>query len=178
MNICSQLRRASVLCAAFVASLPACVGPEHLMAASSNSSKFPAPQKATVQRSDAQAQQSAQLEFCGSQLASNEVREFAQIVASTLRDNFSPRKQRLFAEVITLVDAGKVAHVERAELSRYVGKLPSAEDWQIISTRLNAGELYPVGWRGCILANGKSTFVADESGRLGLSSFDFDRGWE
>jgi hypothetical protein len=57
-------------------------------------------------------------------------------------------------------------------------KSPSFVDWQTISSAIEAGKLESVGWRGCILSNGKASFESDGAGTFALKTFDADRAWE
>jgi hypothetical protein len=122
----------------------------------------------------------AQPKFCSGKLSKNGLTEFLDMLNSAVRsEDSSPiRDSQLFADNITLVAGGKEVRLNSGGLVLYAGRLPTREDWQIIASLLVAGKLFPVGWRGCILSNGKATFVANGAGNIGLSSFDFDREWE
>ena len=94
--------------------------------------------------------------YCGAQLAPGELARYVAKLNSGLASG----------------------HVSRTLGPRTGAHRPSIDDWRIISVALTAGKLEPVGWRGCILSNGKASFQADGEGKLVLSSFDPQRKWE
>jgi hypothetical protein len=86
-----------------------------------------------------------------------------------------------------------------AELTQYLGKLdwaiaqghitpdfgpnlrsdsPTIADWKVISAAVASGQLESVGYRGCILSNGKASFESDGAGNFVLETFDASRAWE
>lgn len=121
-----------------------------------------------------------QPQFCSGRLSNNSLHDFLSSINAVIDvEASSPINDRqLFAESVTLVRDGKVEKLSSENLTRYSGKLPAREDWRIIASLLAAGKLFPVGWRGCILNNGKAAFIADSDGNIHLSSFDFDQEWE
>jgi hypothetical protein len=122
----------------------------------------------------------AQPDFCGGKLSGNGVFEFLSALKSDIRseNSSSIRDGRLYADNITLIADGKVERVSSEQLPYYSGRLPTREDWKTISSLLASGNLFPVGWRGCILSNGKAAFVTNSAGSIRLSSFNFDQEWE
>lgn len=113
---------------------------------------------------------------CGYLVSSDQI---ATYVAS-LRSRRSPTGKRdpnLFAANVTLTRYKKTVNLSRDQIERFAGALPSENDWEIIASAIQGGHLASGGWRGCFLAKGKAAFVADASGNIGLSAFDFDRPW-
>jgi hypothetical protein len=58
------------------------------------------------------------------------------------------------------------------------GDSPTIADWKVISAAVASGKLESVGYRGCILSNGKASFQSDGAGNFVLDTFDASRAWE
>ncbi|MFC7380382.1 hypothetical protein [Brevundimonas sp. GCM10030266] len=81
-----------------------------------------------------------------------------------------------YHETVGIRSEGKYLTFRRDDFSPGAGALLSNAQWREIADRA-LGDLHSVGWRGCILADGKAGFQSDANGEMGLSSFDKDRGW-
>lgn len=117
---------------------------------------------------------------CGNLINKDQLTVYIDLVRATNDTGDSRRTngRRLFASDISLTRGGQITHVTRDRIKDFTGKLPSSKDWQAIASALSSGKLESGGWRGCFISKGKAAFVADNTGNLGLSAFDFDRRWE
>ena len=93
--------------------------------------------------------------YCGGELSDAQLRNFLQIV----RSGFS------------------TGDFHDATSSRLLGPRPTLKDWKVIASSIEDGRLESVGWRGCILANGKAAFQSGPQEPLVLYSFDSSRHW-
>jgi hypothetical protein len=113
---------------------------------------------------------------CGYLVSSDQVAAYVASLHS--RKSMTGRRDlNLFAANVTLTRHGKAVHLPRDQVEGFAGALPSDNDWEVIASAIQEGKLESGGWRGCFLAKGKAAFVADASGNIGLSAFDFDRPW-
>lgn len=116
---------------------------------------------ASTARSQANAPLTARLSaasprFCGGRLAEGEVERYLAVLEAGIAH-------------------GRVPPV----LGPRVGSpMPTIGDWQSIAAAIAAGKLESVGWRGCILSNGKAAFSSTGQGHLRLISFDPQRAWD
>jgi hypothetical protein len=117
---------------------------------------------------------------CGNLVAASALRDFANLIRSIAKsDAGAPlADKRLYAENIIFIQEERSTPLTREELGSYLGTLPSQKDWLTIASEIERGAATSGGWRGCFVSNGKAAFVADSSGNIGLSAFDFDRQWD
>ena len=106
--------------------------------------------------------------------------DFANLIRSIAQSDGGAhfKDQRLYAEGITLIQKGQTTRLTREDLGSHLGTLPSRKDWLTIASEIEGGAATSGGWRGCFVSDGKAAFVADSSGNIGLTAFDFDRPWQ
>jgi hypothetical protein len=117
---------------------------------------------------------------CGNIVTGSQLSAYVDLIHSLDKGaaNSQIRDERLFSAKVRLKMNGVFADVSHGQVAGYSGLLPTLEDWRVIAKAIAARNLRSGGWRGCFLSGGKAAFEADVEGRIGLSSFDFDRQWE
>lgn len=117
---------------------------------------------------------------CGNLVAIAALGDFANLIRSIAQSDGGAQfdDQRLYAEDITFIQKGRTTRLTREDLGSHLGTSPSRKDWLTIASEIEGGAATSGGWRGCFVSGGKAAFVADSSGNIGLTAFDFDRQWQ
>jgi len=77
---------------------------------------------------------------------------------------------------VGIMSGGQYLTFKREDFKPGTSALLSNAEWKEILDR-GYEDLQSIGWRGCMLADGKAAFQSDGDGGLVLSSFDKDRAW-
>jgi hypothetical protein len=116
--------------------------------------------------------------YCGMELGRNALADFVVRLKKAIDQDYAiARHPELFSDNFSIGYRGKWLYVPARDLVNFRKALSNKYDWDFIYKSLANGELGDVGWRGCILDDGKISFEADAHGRLSISGFDADRQW-
>lgn len=113
--------------------------------------------------------------FCGGALKPGAARAFFVRLEQALQSG-EPVPMNFYDEAVVIESEGRSLTVRRDDFRPGAEALLSNAQWREIADR-GFRDLGSVGWRGCILADGKAGFQSDKDGQLVLSSFDKDRAW-
>jgi hypothetical protein len=135
------------------------------------------PQRAESGPSDAPSAAEAR-EYCGGELLPGAAKDYAGRLSEFLASGDARAPDALYADNFYLSDT------DGRKIQRGVGPDRNREaeltrqEWGEIAERLPS-DLKSVGWRGCILGDGKASFESgpDEHAKLVLRNFDRTRPW-
>ncbi|MDQ8027498.1 MAG: hypothetical protein REJ23_02140 [Brevundimonas sp.] len=112
---------------------------------------------------------------CGGDLKAGAVRDYFTRLEAVLAAN-TPVPISFYGEAVTIQSGGRHLTFRREDFRPGAAALLSNAQWREIAGR-GLNDLHSVGWRGCILGDGKAGFQSDKDGQLVLTSFDKDRAW-
>jgi hypothetical protein len=112
---------------------------------------------------------------CGGALKPGGAPAFFERLEQALQ-NGGPVPVSFYHETVVILSEGRSLTFRRDDFRPGARALLSNDQWREIADR-GFRDLADVGWRGCILGDGKAGFQSDANGELGLSSFDKDRAW-
>lgn len=135
------------------------------------------PQRADSGPSDAPSAAEAS-EYCGGELRPGAAQDYAGRLSEFLASDDARAPDALYAENFYLSD------IDGRRIQRGVGRDRNRDaeltrqEWGEIAERLPA-DLKSVGWRGCILGDGKAWFESgpNEQAELVLRNYDRTRPW-
>lgn len=112
---------------------------------------------------------------CGGALKPGAAEAYFERLEQALRSG-GPVPMSFYHETVVIQSEGRNLTFRRDDFRPGARALLSDAQWREIAER-GFGDLRSVGWRGCILGDGKAGFQSDANGELGLSTFDKDRAW-
>ncbi|WP_420471715.1 hypothetical protein [Brevundimonas sp. FT23042] len=112
---------------------------------------------------------------CGGSLKPGAARAFFQRLEQAL-DSGEPVPMRFYDEAVGIRSGGRYLTFHRDDFRPGAHALLSNAEWREIADR-GFGDLQDIGWRGCMLGDGKAGFQSTADGELALRSFDKDRAW-
>ena len=102
--------------------------------------------------------------YCGGETTKIEVRRFFAALRQGLEENRSASYfDGFLGHGFGVTRDGRHLWYNKAEFSAATTGFISTTDWESIAKR-GEDRLEPIGWRGCMMDNGKVWFEADESG--------------
>ena len=102
--------------------------------------------------------------YCGGETTKIEVRRFFAALRQGLEENRSASYfDGFLGHGFGVTRDGRHLWYNKAEFSAATPGFISTTDWESIAKR-GEDRLEPIGWRGCMMDNGKVWFEADESG--------------
>ena len=113
--------------------------------------------------------------FCGGELKPGAARAFFERLEQALQSG-EPVPMSFYDEAIVIQSGGRNLTFRRDDFRPGAEALLSKAQWREIAER-GFDDLQGVGWRGCILGDGRAQFQSDKDGQLVLSGFDKDRPW-
>ena len=115
--------------------------------------------------------------YCGGETTKIEVRRFFAALRQGLEENRSASYfDGFLGHSFGVTRDGRHLRYNKADFSAATPSLISPADWESIAKR-GEDRLEPIGWRGCMMDNGKVWFEAGESG-LRLSGINHDIPWK
>ncbi|WP_420478301.1 hypothetical protein [Brevundimonas sp. FT23028] len=113
--------------------------------------------------------------FCGGVLKPGAALAFFQRLERAL-DSGEPVPMRFYDEAVGIRSGGRYLTFHRDDFRPGARALLSNAEWREIADR-GFVDLQDIGWRGCMLGDGKAGFQSTADGELALRSFDKDRAW-
>lgn len=113
--------------------------------------------------------------YCGGELKPGAAKAYFQRLEDHLKVGDAPVPMSFYGVQIGVGSGGKYTQFKRDDFQPGARALLTNLQWREILDR-GYGDLKSIGWRGCMLADGKATFQAVD-GELVLSGFDKDRAW-
>jgi hypothetical protein len=112
---------------------------------------------------------------CGGNLRSGAVAAYFERLQAAL-DSGGPVPISFYDAHVGIMSGGQYLTFKREDFKPGAGALLSNAEWKEILDR-GYEDMQSIGWRGCMLADGKAGFQSDPNGDIVLSSFDKDRAW-
>lgn len=113
--------------------------------------------------------------YCGGVLKPGAATAYFHRLEDHLKVGDAPVPMNFYGAQIGIESGGKYTQFNRDDFRPGARALLTNLQWREILDR-GYGDLKSIGWRGCVLADGKAAFQAVD-GELVLSSFDKDRAW-
>lgn len=115
--------------------------------------------------------------FCGGEAAPGTIDAYFKRLSDHLAAANAPVPMEFYRETFGITAGGRTLYFRRREMGAGARALPSLEDWRMISRR-GPGMLESLGYRGCLLDDGKVWFEVGMDGTFALSGFNKDLPWK
>jgi hypothetical protein len=115
------------------------------------------------------------LPSCGGDLKPGAVKAYFARLKAAL-DSGEPVPMSFYDTHIGIMSGGRYLTFRRDDFRPGSRALLSNAEWKEILDR-GYEDMESIGWRGCMLADGKAGFQSDANEDIVLSSFDKDRAW-
>ena len=113
---------------------------------------------------------------CGGKVKAGSIEAYFQRLADHLAAGDAAVPMEFYDEMFSVTSDERWLVFSREEMGAGAQALPSRDDWREISRR-GPQALEDLGWRGCLIADGKVWFEADGE-TFSLKSFNKDMPWD